>query len=162
MRRMIVALLALAAAPAFADVNGDRLAEKLGRHLTAHGTKVVAKEAKLLDVGDVSPSGLKDELRDACPRAHSCLDAAHVGAEDSQVGMYYLVLNKAEHELEREINSLKRRKTTPQGAGDISGLNQSDRDQLQIVMQKWQQAQQLQSQMIQQQQQALQNIIGRM
>lgn len=162
MKRTIVALLALAATPVFADVNGDRLAEKLGRHLTQHGAKVVAREAKLLNVGDVSPSGLKDELRDACPRAQSCLDAAHVGAQDAQVGMYYLVLNKAEHELERGINALKRRKTTPQGAGDISGLNQGDRDKLRIVTQKWQRTQQLQSQMIQQQQQALQNIIGRM
>lgn len=98
----------LCALPVHADEAG-KIAIDLTRHLTQHGKQVVNNDARLVGIGDVSFSGLKDDLREACNAPHACLHAHGVSVEETLLAMYLLVARRSEQELDVRIKSLQSR-----------------------------------------------------
>lgn len=105
---LVLALLA-GTASALADADGDLIA-MLKQRLTEHGKQTLKHEAGLVGIGDVSISGLKDDLRGACRVADACFRLRDIADEDARTGMSLLVMDGAAHLLDRRIGGFERDK----------------------------------------------------
>jgi len=145
------ALFLLAATPALADADADRMAAALKHHLNAHGRHFLAKEGARLEIGDASDSGAKDDVREACPQPTSCFLTRRLSLQETQNAMYFLSVNRADHLLSTEMERFKQHPNDPEAMMS-----------LQRAMQQWSLMNQLQTQLIKEMSDQLKGIIQKM
>jgi cell division protein FtsB len=184
MKPTILALVAaLAATSALADApKADHIAAVLTRHLNAHGKHFVAGEAKRLAIGDASESGAKDDVREACPHPASCFDTSKMSPDEVMAAMLLLSAQREQTLLEQQLariggrnEELKRLVTALQGEPDrdrqaelraqIEKLNadsQLDMIQLQSLINRHNQAQEMLANTLQKFQKTLDGIVRNM
>lgn len=150
---------ALISAPALTATSADQMAAALSPHLTAHGASVVSGEAKLLETVGRSEAALEKDAREGCQPALPCFDAATMNPNDVLMAVQVLAAKRAEDELSKLIDELKRKTASGQlGTEDA----QLDMIRIQALVNKRNQAYDLLTQMINKHQQALDSIIGNM
>lgn len=182
MRKLaLAAALTLLTATARADEASD-VAAALTPHLNAHGKHFVAAEAKRLAIGDASESGAKDDVRDACPQPASCFDTSKMSPDEVMAAMLLLSAQRAQTQLQQQIDRIKDRsehlkRLTAQLQNEtdkdrLAGLkreidklnagSQLDMIELQSLMNKRNQAQEMLSNLLQKFQKTLDGIVGNM
>jgi len=160
MKRILLLLAAaLASAPALADTSADRMAAALNPHLTPHGASVVSGEAKLLETVGRSEAAFEKDVRDGCQPPHPCFDAATMNPDDVLIALQVLATKRAEDELAKLIEDLKRKNASGQHSAEDA---QRDMIRIQELVNKRNQAYDLQTQIMDKHRQALDGIIRNM
>ncbi|HEY8696012.1 MAG TPA: hypothetical protein VIM02_00210 [Rhizomicrobium sp.] len=110
MKRLLLVLAAAAmAAPLLSEAGADGWLDGVNRHLTPQGSNFVSRETELLIAGEVPLQMLESDVKAACPHPHSCLDEPSMGNEDIKLAICALAAERADHELQRLLNEVRKK-----------------------------------------------------
>ncbi|MBV9991227.1 MAG: hypothetical protein JOZ72_08020 [Alphaproteobacteria bacterium] len=119
----LVSVILAGVSPALASAQDDLVA-LLKQHMTEHGKQTLEHEGGLVGTGDVSISGLKDDLRGACRVTDACFRLRDLPDDDARTGMSLLAMDRARHLLDGRIGGMERDKDREAKDRDLQRMHE--------------------------------------